>query len=70
MDPKACLELAQDNYANGEYEEACYNLAEYFTWRIKGGFEPNLNGITEMGDSAAIILLAKLGKRADNLNAI
>ena len=69
MDPKACLIEAEEFVGqSGMRDECAYRLAEYFRWRIEGGFNPDFGHGVD-GDSKATIILAKLGKVADTLSA-
>ena len=45
MDPEACLMRAYRAANNHDLEEADAALADYCTWRTKGGFEPELGDI-------------------------
>ena len=68
MDPKQTLiDAAAHLRTHGERIECAYLLAEYFTWRIKGGFNPVLS-FSVSGDDEYVILLAKLGNAADTLS--
>lgn len=41
MDPNACLSEAEDHFRNADDAEALRCLANYFRWRLNGGFESN-----------------------------
>lgn len=60
MDPRATLRAAHDALAYADYEQLAEHLANYFAWRISGGFQP------ENGDNEATNLLIALGKNADD----
>lgn len=63
MDPIACLNDADRLVREcGEREEAAVCLANYFFWRIRGGFEP------PAGDSRFESILYRLGSVADTLS--
>ncbi len=40
MDPVACLAEAKVFYDDDEFSQALARLADYFEWRLKGGFQP------------------------------
>lgn len=40
MDPKTCLDRAENAINAGDHEEAADALADYRGWRNRGGFEP------------------------------
>lgn len=59
MDPKACLEETQAHLDAGDGKNASWQLADYWTWRCKGGFEPVMaDGKT--GDNFAAELLRRM----------
>lgn len=41
MDPFACLDSAQLAFDDDDYTQALGLLADYFEWRLKGGFQPD-----------------------------
>lgn len=40
MDPKATLDAAIAAYEADDFPEALMRLADYFQWRMRGGFQP------------------------------
>jgi hypothetical protein len=58
MDPKACLMLAWEHFAEGGKAEARRSLAEYRAWRRAGGFEPEMDGLP--GDRYAEVLAYRI----------
>jgi len=67
MDPVAAvLERARSALTwEADYEDCAAALAEYFRWRISGGFEPQVAG--SAGDAVALGLLDVLGRTANQL---
>lgn len=63
MDPQACLNEVRDLLrVSGDRGEAGQRLADYFRWRLNGGFEPR------GGDLLALELVEKLGRVCDTLS--
>lgn len=61
MDPKACLESAQEALDDGRDREARDFLRDYREWRSMGGFEPDFDG--DAGDDVARMISADLRGR-------
>lgn len=53
MDPEACLSEAEYHFANNDDAEALRCLANYFRWRLKGGFPANDESALGFLDSIA-----------------
>ena len=54
MDPRACLNLADQSISEGDIAQAKQSLSDYRVWRRKGGFEPTMEWVPEQrGDSFA-----------------
>ena len=73
MDPLETLKMAHDYLrAMGLREQAAQELATYFHWRLRGGFEPTVaHGeprVETPGDEFASNLLVGIGKVADTLS--
>lgn len=61
MDPKECLRLADQYISDGRYVDARIQLAEYWRWRARGGFEPfEVAGSLKRGDEFARECRARL----------
>lgn len=67
MDPKAALISARAALLSGEHEETAEFLGAYQSWRIAGGFMPEVSG--RAGDEEYRALSAKLLAivRAENI---
>jgi hypothetical protein len=66
MDPKAVLERADQAISDLHYSEAISALADYWAWRIGGGFEPRncaMRGSRPNGDAVAQRLATVLADR-------
>lgn len=46
MNPKELLEELQDCIRDKAYREAVLKIGNYYRWRLRGGFEPDMNGNT------------------------
>ena len=67
MDPKATLIEANSALReSGNRSECGERLADYFGWRLKGGFQPMVGGV--WGDTYAAEVLVSLGEVADTLS--
>lgn len=51
MDPLECLRRALRAQQNAEYMQSLEALFDYYNWRVRGGFEPAVDG--ERGDVLA-----------------
>lgn len=47
MDPKACLDRAEEALKDGDLEECREALQDYRAWRNRGGFEPKGGDLRE-----------------------
>ena len=65
MDPEKCLIEAAELVKTGR-SECAQKLADYFDWRVHGGFEPYFCGTT--GDRFYMQVLIQLGLVADTLS--
>ena len=61
MDPVVCLDNATKHYNACDYNEALYALWDYFTWRLKGGFQP------DGGDARALQLQRDIAEEVTSL---
>lgn len=60
MDPEACLEMVKNSLEDGDLEAAKSSLGKYYTWRARGGFEP------ENGDERAFKFLQDVKTMSKN----
>jgi hypothetical protein len=44
MDPVATLQMLDDSVDSGLWHQAVEALDAYYQWRLKGGFEPVMDG--------------------------
>lgn len=45
MDPKACLKLALTCLRDNDRDGLIDAIGDYHEWRLRGGFEPTVDGI-------------------------
>lgn len=44
MDPQATLDSIYESIEDKDYASAVAGLGSYYRWRLKGGFEPRVQG--------------------------
>lgn len=67
MDPVACLKLLESFIADGNYSGAVDQVRHYYSWRLRGGFEPTyIMPTTVGGDAAAESLAVRLADAIDD----
>ncbi len=47
MDPLAALRRMLNSINNGDYSDALQAMNDYYQWRVKRGFEPNVTWTTD-----------------------
>lgn len=61
MDPAATLRLALSAYLMYDDNEVLQHLADYFRWRLMGGFEPTrIQNLNINGDHFALAMMNNL----------